>query len=211
MCDRMRLAGQFISKRKKLWKENLSKAHKKTENYAPEPPSSTLQIEGRRIVELKLLGEGLWCSVCQIYLLINNTVKESIRGLASVLLVRCHQCGKLKEVPTSKISNETYYDVNCKMALGTYTSGDESVFTATMSMNYYFLKSSCLTGTLDAGIGLTHANAFLSALNIPAIHPNLFKRYERFMGSSIEKVANASCRESIKLEKALTEAKITSK
>jgi len=69
-----------------------------------------------------------------------------------------------------------------------------------------FLSLMChsLAGVLDGGFGLSHFNAVLSALNVPPVTDKLFKRNERFMGPSIEKIAQDSCRSSIRLEKEIT-------
>lgn len=57
---------------------------------------------------------------------------------------------------------------------------------------------------LDAGIGETHVNSFLSALNIPIFFSKTLKRYERIAGNAIEIVAEDSCKEAIEVEKRLS-------
>lgn len=55
-----------------------------------------------------------------------------------------------------------------------------------------------------AGIKPDQLHTFLTALNIPALPPTLVKRHERLVGPAIETVAENSCQNSIKLEKAMT-------
>ncbi|XP_066596255.1 uncharacterized protein [Prorops nasuta] len=57
---------------------------------------------------------------------------------------------------------------------------------------------------IDGGLGETHLNSLLSAMNIPAVSDTTVKKYERLVGPAIEKVAVESCVESIRIEKALT-------
>ena len=66
-----------------------------------------------------------------------------------------------------------------------------------------------ITGMLDAGLGETKVNTLLSALNISTVTDSSLKRYERAVGSAVEKLAQQSCVEAIEQEKKLTlEAKI---
>ena len=54
---------------------------------------------------------------------------------------------------------------------------------------------------IDACIGATHVNAFLTAVKIPPIHPKTLKSYERYVGKNIEAAADKSCQDSILLER----------
>ena len=49
-------------------------------------------VEGRRIVELKVMAQNLYCSFFEEILSLDNTEKEIRKGLASVLTVRCIKC-----------------------------------------------------------------------------------------------------------------------
>lgn len=57
---------------------------------------------------------------------------------------------------------------------------------------------------LDTGIGETGVNTFLSALNVPTVHPTSLKRWERHVGLQLEKLADELCSEAIVEEKKLT-------
>lgn len=56
-------------------------------------------------------------------------------------------------------------------------------------------------GMIDAGMGATHVNAFLTAVNIPPIPPKTLKSHERYVGKKIEAAAQQSCQDAIMLEK----------
>ena len=59
-------------------------------------------------------------------------------------------------------------------------------------------------GMIDAGIGESHVNTFLSAMDVPSYSPQLMKKHERIVGPVIEEVAEESCIQSIRLEKEKT-------
>ena len=54
---------------------------------------------------------------------------------------------------------------------------------------------------LHAGIGVTHVNALLTSINLPAVGQNTLKAREREVGPAIEAVARNSCLEGLQLEK----------
>jgi len=132
----VRLKGWFSTSKAINWKTNLSKAHKKTEvvlpPVPPPPANPKLELVGRRVVELQLLADGLWCPTCQVTLSLKDTEREELRGLASVFFVRCSKCNVIHEVCTSKSSNTAQnhkiYDVNCKMAIGMSISTNRRYF-----------------------------------------------------------------------------------
>ena len=53
---------------------------------------------------------------------------------------------------------------------------------------------------IDAGIGETHVNNLLAALDIPPIHHKTLKKYERRIGGPLEKSAGDRCRRSLEEE-----------
>ena len=82
-------------------------------------------VEGRRIVELKVMAQNLYCSFCKEILSLDNTEKEIRKGLASVLTVRCIKCLATTSVPTGKAHEGTsgfskQFDTNSKAILGKY-------------------------------------------------------------------------------------------
>lgn len=83
--------------------------------------------EGRRIVELLLLGELMWCVSCKECLSFQYIESELRRGLGSIFKIRCHKCLLVNEITTGTRHGEknqedllTRFDVNSKMALGKY-------------------------------------------------------------------------------------------
>lgn len=84
---------------------------------------STL-MDGRRIVDLKTLGEQMWCVSCKQALSLQYIEKETRLGLGSQLSVRCHNCLIINQVSTSKqrVSQDKRsirFDTNYKAVLGT--------------------------------------------------------------------------------------------
>ncbi|XP_033219537.1 uncharacterized protein LOC117174487 [Belonocnema kinseyi] len=117
-------------------------------------------VEGRRIVEIAELGKNLWCGTCKEALSLNNVEKECRRGFGSLLLVRCHKCLIINEVPTGKMHPLTpdaramRFDMNTDLALG----------------------------MLNSGMGLASFNKVLSYLKIPLIFYQTLKKYEEELG-----------------------------
>ncbi|CAL1672156.1 unnamed protein product [Lasius platythorax] len=110
-----------------------------------------------------------------------QTERETRRGLASILQVRCHKCLLLNIVNTSK----------------KHSSLDGS-------MNRFDVNSRIVLGIMHAGMGWTHLNKILSCLNIPTISFSTLKRYEQEIGPLVEKVAKESCVKAAALERNLT-------
>ena len=80
--------------------------------------------EGRRIIELKVLAEGLaGCKNCSTPLQLHLTEKETKKGFGSILHIRCATCKNVNQVPTGKRREEgrrIVWDVNTKAASGRY-------------------------------------------------------------------------------------------
>ena len=82
--------------------------------------------DGRRVVEMGMLAEGLEsCCSCQQPIQLKNVVDEKRYGLASLLYIQC-SCGQINTVRTGKSHRCTdaclrvpFYDVNTKLAIGT--------------------------------------------------------------------------------------------
>ena len=56
-------------------------------------------------------------------------------------------------------------------------------------------------GCLHTGVGNTHLNNLLSALNVPEMNSSTFKNREREAGKAIELVARNSCQQFLNLER----------
>ena len=83
--------------------------------------------EGRRVVELQILAEGLKeCRWCKSQLHLINCVNETLYGLGSILYIECQECKNLNSVPTGKRHSASLdgdgprkcFDVNSKLAAG---------------------------------------------------------------------------------------------
>jgi hypothetical protein len=109
---------------------------------------------------------------------LDNVVHEESVGLASIFHVKCNNCGDLNKIQTSLA----------------HKSGKRGHAT-------FDINSRAVLGSLHAGIGNTHLNNLLAAMNIPGMKNKTFKSREREVGKSVEVVAQASCRESMEKEK----------
>ena len=123
-------------------------------------------FDGRRIVDLNILGQQLWCTCCAEALSLQHVESEVRRGLASQLLIRCHKCLILNTVCTGKQQSTTdkrrgHFDINSKAALG----------------------------VLHSGLGWTHLKKFLACMNVPCPDFKTFKKYEQEVGLAAEAVA----------------------
>ncbi|XP_018399359.1 PREDICTED: uncharacterized protein LOC108777062, partial [Cyphomyrmex costatus] len=128
-----------------------------------------VEIEGRRIIHLETLGKELNCKKCNSVLSLQNILHEERHGLASIFLIKCHQCEGISKVCSDKehkvYEKRTHFDTNTKVVIG----------------------------TLNAGMGNTHLNKVLSALNIPEFNWDVFKVHEKEVGRAVEEMARESC------------------
>ena len=79
---------------------------------------------GRRIFEVALLGQNMWCHSCDIPLSFRFMEQEHQKGLASVFKIRCYKCLAVYDVASSTTSADlsgsgrSLFSVNLKLALG---------------------------------------------------------------------------------------------
>ena len=62
-----------------------------------------------------------------------------------------------------------------------------------------------ISGMLDAGIGATHVNKFLTAIGINPVSNGMLKRREREVGSCVEELAKELCEEAMEEEGRLSQ------
>ena len=135
--------------------------------------------EGRRVIELGVLAEGLGAcenNECDRILDLRSTISENRIGLSSILWIQC-ECGELNKIQTGKFHRQKrkgvpIYDVNTKMA----------------------------EGILHGGLSFTGAERFLATLQIPPPDQKTMKRREREVGSAVENVADNICKSAQELE-----------
>lgn len=102
-------------KRKKLDFPTASNVEAKDSQYV---------VEGRRIVELQVMAQHMYCTSCNQLLALANIEKERKQGLASMYSIRCHHCLLINLVPSGKQhpglskQSKSLFDVNSKAALG---------------------------------------------------------------------------------------------
>lgn len=96
-------------------------------------------VEGRRLIELKVMAEHLYCSFCKEILSLEDIEKEKRKGLASIFAVRCRKCLATTHVPTSKVhkgpNGQLVYDTNSKAAFGKFML----IFMLCYSLCKYFI------------------------------------------------------------------------
>lgn len=128
MSSKIRCKGRFITKKQLKKCQSISalgKANKgrrvveKEENEIHLPP-----VDGCRIVDLQHMAKFMFCSACEVSLLIQNIERERVEGLGSHLSVRCEKCSFLNDVTTgpkyikSGGGKKSAFVVNTKSALG---------------------------------------------------------------------------------------------
>ncbi|XP_044579447.1 uncharacterized protein LOC123261733 isoform X2 [Cotesia glomerata] len=109
--------GKFTTKRK------LEIEHKRVENILKKKVDGDdsslrlLNLEGRRIIDLRLLAEKLWCTFCNDALSLRFLVKEEFLGLVLSKRKNCYWFVLLK------YSNQYRIRVNYRFYLGLLASG----------------------------------------------------------------------------------------
>lgn len=112
-------------KSRKIAEKSIVLSREDRVDRAETPFDSLSWSQGRRIVELQVLADGLKaCSDCGECLPLHNIVEEKRYGFASLLYVQC-ECGVMNSVYTGKSHHVKddhrgipIYDVNTKAATG---------------------------------------------------------------------------------------------
>ncbi|KAK0170618.1 hypothetical protein PV328_008451 [Microctonus aethiopoides] len=128
-----------------------------------------LTDEGRRIVRLNTLGKKLFCKKCKSVLSLCDIIQEKKIGISSIFYITCRGCDQTNEVYSDKThqvsKNKMHFDTNTKIVMG----------------------------VLNAGMGHSHLNKILAALNIPQMNWKIYKSYETEVGKVIEDMTHQSC------------------
>ena len=98
-------------------RETVSKVQKKKKTVESEPVAEA----GRRIMDLIILANDMWCRMCDYPLHFKFLEKEVKRGLASIFHFRCPKCLEVTQVCSTKLRRTAengypVYLVNCKAA-----------------------------------------------------------------------------------------------
>ena len=90
--------------------------------HADDPLVDMSWQTGRRVVELSVLADNMYCDVCKSPLHLSNTIRERRLGLGSTLHIKCSSvlCTAICQVDTGKRGASGSFDVNSKAALGIY-------------------------------------------------------------------------------------------
>ncbi|XP_008207868.1 uncharacterized protein LOC103316340 [Nasonia vitripennis] len=191
MNERPRYKGKIMTekqykRRMKQIESGLMRKKEKvqTKNQCDDDQQAECMIEGRRIIDLKVMAQHLYCSFCTEILSLEDIEKEAKKGLASDFTVRCRKCLATSIVPTSKVhlgpNGQLLYDNNTKAALSAIHNGN----------------------------GHTTLKKFCGSMNMPCMTAKTYKSYEREIGPVIESVAKESCLEACKEEKRLTKSQL---
>ena len=178
-----------IPKKKAINFKNQGVYDKESENIAAENCGESSFQEGlswrggRRVVELGVLAEALgkYCGEgCSSRLDLRNTESEKRYGFASLLWVRCVECGAFNSINTSKSRHvkkkgAPVYDVNTKTA----------------------------RAMIQSELSVTGMQKFMASLEVPTVSVRTLKRREREIGVKMEKVAKKSCLDATELEQNL--------
>ncbi|CAG2241504.1 unnamed protein product [Mytilus edulis] len=132
--------------------------------------------EGRRVVELEVLAEQLFCNKCNTPLHLKDIVGEMRYGLGSLLEVVCQICSGMKLISTGKRNEKGAFDINSKVALA----------------------------MMHSGMGPDHVVNFLSTCNIPPPDPKTLKKKEKSIALSLMDEASDSCKTASAEEKAIS-------
>lgn len=76
------------------------------------------------------------------------------------------------------------------------------------NINVFRLKIPDFLGMIHAGIGATHVNNFLGALNVPLVNSSTIKKKENEIGKKIFEVARESCQSNQKKEQLMSNGKV---
>ncbi|CAC5378289.1 unnamed protein product [Mytilus coruscus] len=119
--------------------------------------------EGRRVVELGILADGLRaCAKCGLPLQLGHTTSILTCGLSAILKIPCSNtvCSHVNNIPTGK-RQERIWDANVKLA----------------------------TASINAGLGERQVNTLLSGLNIPPVSHCMMSARQKDVGVALQEVA----------------------
>ena len=161
--------------------ETIVKRRKAVENrFSEEEPS---KVRGNRIVDLNWLAKMLeaGCEFCgKTPLLLSKSTAEYRKGFVSTFKATCDRCSKLNAIRTQKPN--------------AYRNPED-------------LNSMAVIGTLHNGIGVSHLQSIMAAVEVPSLSVNGYKNVENYVGKVMKMEAEHSCMQAGIEEKILSELK----
>ncbi|XP_077278749.1 uncharacterized protein LOC143906480 [Temnothorax americanus] len=103
---RSRYKGRFCTKRRIKSIENVLVANKRRHTAYKKPAENNT---GRRLIDLHLLADELWCKSCNVPTSLRHVTKEDRIGLASIFYITCQLCQRVYQVNTSKIEESSRF------------------------------------------------------------------------------------------------------
>jgi len=112
-----------VSRRKKVAEANKLRGVKNRERKTL--LSKQVVKIGRRVLDLTLIAQTMWCEKCDIGLSFRHLLEERQIGVASEYKIRCHRCLQVYNISSSSTVANTsthrpLYSINCKLAAGRY-------------------------------------------------------------------------------------------
>ena len=147
--------------------ETIVKRKKAVEKRFSEEEQS--RVRGNRIVDLNWLAKMLeaGCEFCgKTPLLLSKITAEYRKSFVSFFKVTCDRCNKLNAIHT-QIPNA-------------YRNPED-------------LNSMAVLGTLHNGIGVSHLQSIMAAVEVPSLSVNEYKNVENYVGKVMEMEAEHSC------------------
>ena len=90
------------------------------ENIEIDPEFFDAWRNGRRVVELSVLADKMFCIMCQMRLHLCDTVGETKHGLGSILMIKCtnSSCNARKSIPTGTRDEKGAFEIRWKVIIG---------------------------------------------------------------------------------------------
>ncbi|CAC5388974.1 unnamed protein product [Mytilus coruscus] len=133
---------------------------------------------GRRIVELGVLAEKMYCCRCNVPLYLHDTLHERTTGFGSYLQIICtnQECRTVTDVPTGKVGRTGSFDITAKIVIG----------------------------MIHAGLGYAQIRNFLTECNLPVMSKSCFQKHEKKIGKIFVSAGEESCKNAQQLEKEIS-------
>ena len=142
------MEGKKVAEKENKNLEACNVAKEQLLQAACEKIASRPYIEGR-FVHLSELDAKLFCRLCKAVLSLMDVIRESRKGMHSILNMKCRASDVLNKIPMGKIhprksEKSVIPDINSKMALSNvYRSSSKKMLSNFVKITFSFLISSC--------------------------------------------------------------------